>query len=194
MTICGARRVNRPVMRKLPVVLAVAMLSIPCLFAQKVKVGYDKSVDFSKYKSYTWTEPGTQSRPFLYANVAGTIRNELESKGLARMEKDGDLTVIALGGLGFDLSKAGSTADSCANCQKPLADPMEWTGKTAPPGASGAPRPEGTLELQLVDRASNKVVWSGMVTQKFNPEKRNQALKLAHKAIVKLLTEFPPKK
>jgi Domain of unknown function (DUF4136) len=170
------------------------MLSITCGFAQKVKVGYDKSVDFSKYKSYTWQEPGTESRPFLYATVAGSIRSELEAKGLARMEKDGDLTVITSGGIGYGLSGAGVTADSCQNCQKPLADPMEWTGKTAPPGISGAPLPEGTLELELVDRASNKVVWSGMVTQKFNPEKQKQALERAGNAIKKLLMEFPPKK
>jgi hypothetical protein len=181
-------------MRKLPFVLVVGMLSIPCGFAQKVKMGYDKSVDFSKYKSYTWQEPGIQSRPFLYTTVAGSIRNELEGKGLARMEKDGDLTVIARGGLGFGLSGSDVTADSCQNCKKPLADPMEWTGKTAPPGASGAPLPEGTLELELVDRATNKVVWNGTVTQKFDPEKQKQALERAANAIKKLLMEYPPKK
>ena len=182
------------VVRKLPVVLVVVMLSIACGFAQKVQVGYDKSADFSKYKSYTWEEPGPQSRPFLYMTVSGSIRTELESKGLARMEKDGDLTLIAKGDLGYDFSGAGSTADSCQNCQKPLADPMEWTGKTAPPGSSGAPLPQGTLELELVDRASNKVVWAGTVTQKFNPDKRQQALERVNKAIKKLLMEFPPKK
>ena len=181
-------------MRKLPFVLVLAMLSIPSGLAQKVKVGFDKTVNFSKYKSYTWQEPGIKSRPFLYTTVAGSIRNDLESKGLARMEKDGDLTVLANGGLGFRLSGSGVTDDSCQNCKKPLADPMEWTGKTAPPGASGAPLPEGTLELQLVDRASNKVVWSGTVTQKFNPEKQKQALERAANAIKKLLMEFPPKK
>lgn len=185
---------SRSLVRTLPVVLVVVMLSVTCGFAQKVKVGYDKSADFSKYKSYTWDEPGAQSRPFLYMTVSGSIRTELESKGLARMEKDGDLTVIAKGDLGYDFSGAGSTADSCQNCQKPLADPMEWTGKTAPPGSSGAPLPQGTLELELVDRASNKVVWAGTVTQKFNPDKRQQALERANKAIKKLLIEFPPKK
>src|SRR3954454_19973355 len=159
-------------MRKLPVVLLVAMLSVACGFAQKVKVGHDKSADFSKYKSYTWQEPGIQSRPFLYTTVPPPIRSELESKGLARKEQDGDLTVLTTGDVGYGLSESGVTADSCKNCQKPLADPMEWTGKTAPPGASGAPRPQGTLELQLVDRATNKIVWSGTVTQKFNPEKQ----------------------
>jgi hypothetical protein len=33
-----------------------------------------------------------------------------------------------------------------------------------------------------------------MVTEKFDPEKQKQALEKAHKAVVKLLMEFPPKK
>ncbi len=49
------------------------------VFAQKVKVGYDKSVDFSGYKTYTWTEPAMPStRPMLYATVVGTVENELK--------------------------------------------------------------------------------------------------------------------
>jgi len=32
------------------------------------------------------------------------------------------------------------------------------------------------------------------VTQKFNPDKRQQALERANKAIKKLLMDFPPKK
>ena len=49
--------------RKLQVLLVV-MLSISCGLAQKVKVGYDKSVDFSRYKSYTFQEPETTGRPW----------------------------------------------------------------------------------------------------------------------------------
>ena len=65
---------SRSVVRTLPVVLLVTILSTACGFGQKVKVGYDKKADFSKYKSYTWDEPGPQSRPFLYMTVSGSIR------------------------------------------------------------------------------------------------------------------------
>lgn len=171
----------------------VAILSIPC-FAQKVKVGYDKSADFSRYKSYTFHEPATTGRPILYMTVVSTIRSEVEAKGLVSKENDGDLTLIAHGSLGYGAkSDAGFTADSCANCKAPLVDPMEWTGKMAPPGVSGSGLPEGVLELTLVDRESNKVVWAGTVEQKLDPEKKQKSLEKAHAAIKKLLMEFPPK-
>ena len=120
-------------MRKLPFVLVVVMLSVTFGFAQKVKVGYDKSVDFSKYKSYTWQEPGTESRPFLYATVAGSIRSELEAKGLARMEKDGDLTVIAIGAVGYGLSGCGNDRRLLSELpETPCRSPgMDWKNRAA---------------------------------------------------------------
>ena len=183
-------------MRKLPVLLVFVMLSSACGFAQKIKVGYDKSADFSKYRSYTWNAPAiTQNRPLLYANVIGTIRSELETKELVSMDKDGDLTLITRGGIDYGFgSSSGVTDDSCANCQKPLVDPMEWTGKSAPPGGGGTGLPKGTLELQFIDRATNKVVWDGTVVQKLDPNKKQQSLEKVNTAIHKLMMEFPPKK
>ena len=60
-------------------------------------------------------------------------------------------------------------------------DGSEWTF------AAGACVPEGTLVLTFVDRASNKVVWSGSVKQKLDIEKKNRSLELANKAVLKLL-------
>ena len=63
-------------MKKLQVLLIVVMLAIPCGFAQKVKVGYNKSVDFSKYKTYTLKmPPPPNARPLLYASVIGVAPN-----------------------------------------------------------------------------------------------------------------------
>jgi hypothetical protein len=54
--------------------------------------------------------------------------------------------------------------------------------------------PEGTLMINLVDRAANKVIWTGTVKQKLDMENKTKSLKLIDKAIVKLLKEFPPRK
>jgi len=169
-------------------------LSAACCFAQKVKVGHDKTVDFSKYKSYTFQVPETTGRPFLYMTVVSSIQTEVEAKGLTSVANDGDLTLMANGGFDYGgNSDAAITSDLCANCKAPLADPMEWTGKMAPPGASGTGHPKGVLELIFVDRATNKVVWAGTVEQKLDPEKKQKSLERAHAAIKKLLMEFPPK-
>lgn len=182
--------------RNLQVLLIVVTLSIPCGFAQKIKVGYDKSVDFSKYKTYTLKlPPAPTSRPLLYASVVGSIRNGIQSKGLVSMEKGGDLTVIASGSIDYGLdSNRDPLADSCTNCQAPLTDPRVWSGNPPPlGGSSGKAQPKGVLELDIVERESNKVVWSGTVAQKLNPQKVDQSLQRVGAAIEKLLMEFPPK-
>lgn len=184
-------------MRNFHLLLAFVLLFAPRGIAQKVKVGYDKSVDFSKYKSYSLQPPATpSSRPLVYASVVGTIQNELESKGLVNVAKDGDLTLIAAGDLGYGLSSTeGLLSDSCKNCQAPLRDPRPWAGNPPPPsGSSGKPAPKGTLELSFVERESNKLVWSGTVVQKLDEDKKNESLQLIAAAITKLLTEFPPKR
>jgi Domain of unknown function (DUF4136) len=180
-------------MRKLQVVFAFLMLSSNFTVAQKVKVEYDKSVDFSKYKSFTLQEPGTTpTRPILYASVMGTIKQDLEAKGLTSVES-GDLTVIPKGGLGYDLTGAPQPDNSCPTCKAPARDP-QWPAYMPPPGGGGTGRPKGTLELDVVDRAANRVVWAGTVTQKLDPEKKDESLQKIYAAINKLLAEYPPKK
>ncbi|MGA7293165.1 MAG: DUF4136 domain-containing protein [Terriglobales bacterium] len=152
-------------------------------FAQKIKVGYDKSADFAKYKTYSWAEPAMPvTRPLLYQSVVGTIDDELKSKGLQRTDKGGDLTLIAAGGIGFGYNMPPAFEMNAAY----------WSGEedtailTAPLAA------EGTLILEFVDRGQNKMVWRGTARENLDPEMA-KALPHIEKAIVKLLKEYPPK-
>jgi Domain of unknown function (DUF4136) len=176
------------------VVLAASFVAPGC-YAQKVKVGYDKSVDFSRYKSYTVQEPATPpARPFLYAHLVGSIESELQAKGLASVPKDGDLLLILTGGVDYGLDSSGVNSGSCANCKAPLLDPKDWPRNTAPPGVGGTPVPKGVVELNFVDPRANKSVWTGWVEQKLNADKKEQSIERVAKAIEKLLAGFPPGK
>lgn len=183
-------------MRKLRIYLLLAALPITTAFAQKVKVGYDKGVDFSRYTSYTWAKPTMPpTRPLLYASVLGSIDYELKAKGLARMEDDGDLVLIPAGGMEFGLNyAAGTPMLSTYNGSPPTIDATMWTGAGGPSNLMAPYVPEGTLMLNFVERGSNKVIWTGTVTQKLDIENKRKSLDLVDKAITKLLKEFPPKK
>lgn len=181
---------------KLRICLLIAALSITNAFAQKVSVGYDKGVDFSRYTSYTWAKPTTPpTRPLLYASVVGSIDYELKAKGLARMEENGDLILIPAGGMEFGLNNAvGTPIISSYSGPPPAIDATMWTGAGGPSNLMATYVPEGTLMLYFVDRGSNKVIWTGTVKQKLDLENKNKSLDLVDKAITKLLKEFPPKK
>jgi hypothetical protein len=152
--------------------------------AQKVKVGYDKSVDFSKYKTYTWAKlDHPVERPQLYQDVVGTIDQDLSAKGLVRTATHGDLTLSAAGGIDF-----GYNAPPTATM-----DPVMWQGEYGAPVLNAPLVAQGTLTLQFIDGSQGKMVWRGTVMQKLDPEQKDQALILAEKAIDKLLKGFPPK-
>lgn len=180
---------------KIPVLLAVVALSAPCMLAQKVKVGHENNVDFAHYRSYSVQKPAAPpTRPILYDSVMGTVKQELEAKGYVNVDKGGDLTLIPMGGIGYDLPDIpGLLSDSCSNCQTPLRD-VDWAGYMAPPGSSGKSLPEGTLQLTFIDPASKKMVWNGVVTQKLDPSKQGKSIEKITVAIQKLLAKFPSRK
>lgn len=163
--------------------------------AQKVKVGYDKSADCTKYKTYTWAKPQMPpTRPMLYETVVATIDDQLKAKGFKRTEKDGDLTLIAAGGIEYGSNlAAGTPILPIYGGPPPSMNATMWTGAEGPAAAAGAVVAQGTLVLEFVDRVENKVIWSGSVAQKLDPNRRKKSLDLVDKAIVKLLKGFPPK-
>jgi Domain of unknown function (DUF4136) len=163
--------------------------------AQKVKVGYDKSVDFSKYKTYSWAERTMPTNyPLLYTAVVASIDSELLSRGLQRVDKDGDLILASGGGIAFGTNAGTATPILPSYSQPPIApDSTMWTGDMFVVNRTSIYVPAGTLQVQFVDRIENRIVWNGMVFQKLDVEKKSKSLDLVNKAIVKLLQMFPPK-
>jgi len=163
-------------------------------FAQKVEVGYDKTADFLKYKTYQWAEPTMPvTRPLLYATVVSSIDGELNSKGFTRIDKNADLVLIPAGGIGFaTVVTGGKPLSPTFTGPPPSVNATVWTG--AEGGGELMPAvPDGTLVLEFVDRAANRIVWSGTVSQKLDIEEKNKSLDLAGKAAAKLAKQFPPK-
>src|SRR5215831_11110039 len=57
--------------------------------AQDVRYNYDKSADFSKYKTYKWVEMKTSDKDQMVDNqIRSTIDAELAKKGLTKTESD----------------------------------------------------------------------------------------------------------
>lgn len=180
--------------RVLGACLSVALVSAMAS-AQKVKVGYDKSVDFSRYRSYTWAEPERPpARPLLYANIVGVVDDELKAKGLVNTS-NGDLILVPAGGMEFGLNTAAATPVSPNfNGPMPALDATMWTGAGGPSHLMAIYVPEGTLMLTFVDRGANKVIWSGTVVEKLDVEQKMKSLERINRAVTKLIRQFPAKK
>ena len=176
--------------------LLLLIASSSVAVAQKVKVGYDKSVDFSKYATYTWAPPGVPpTRPPVYRHVVGTIDEHLESRGLRKTDQGGDLVLAAAGGIDFGVNtQAGTPILPTYSGPPPSIDGDMWVGASGFSGGVAPLVPEGALLLEFVDTRANRVVWSGSVVEKLDIEKKNESLKRVDRAIAKLLSKFPPEK
>ena len=178
---------------QLPVFLLTTIIFVISSAAQKVTVGYDKSINFSNYASYTWTKPETSpTRPLLYFTITATIDSQLKTKGLVRTESDGDLILAPAGGMEFGFGyAAGTPILPTYSGAPPTINSTMWTGTG---GGSMSPAvPEGTLMLNFIDRSANKVVWTGTVKEKLDLQDQKKSLELINKGITKLLDSFPPK-
>lgn len=175
-------------------ILLLALIAIPSAssFAQKVKVGHDKATDFSKFKTYSWSEPAMPAtRPVLFEAVVARVDIELQQRGLARVVKDGDLTLTPSGGVDFGFAgEAGTPFVPTYGGPPPTLNATMWTGASGPSNV-GTYVPEGTLVLTFIDRVNKKVVWSGSVKQKLDMQEKTKSLALADKAVIKLLKRFP---
>jgi hypothetical protein len=164
-------------------------------FAQKVKTGYSKATDFSKYKSYTWAPLGMPiARPILFHIVTGTVDDQLQSKGLTPTDHDGDMTLIIAGSLDMASNLvAGTPILSVPNAAPPSMNSGLWIGANVSWAVTGNSFQQGTLVLEFVDRRKNEVLWIGTVKQNIDLTQKEKSMDLVAKAITKLLKEFPPK-
>lgn len=167
------------------------VLMSPFAVAQKTKVGFDKSVDFSRYHTYSWPNADSPDMTLRRAAVIGEIDDALKSKGLTRIDKDGDLILSGFGGFGGQ--QAGPPQDVTLPTFSSMTYPMDtmWTGA---PMATGSAVISGSLVLQMADRTTGKLVWQGSVTQKIDMDNKPKSIEKIKAAIKKLVDQYPPKK
>ena len=171
--------------------LILVSLTAPAT-AQKVKIGYDKSVDFTRYHTFSW--PDAADAPELTlkrATVMAYIEEGLNAKGLVRVDKGGDLLLSGSGGFGGQ--QAGEVTGVIIPAYTGPYNPMS-TGWVGTPVAMGSAVISGTLVVQMVDQSAGRLVWQGMVTQRVDMDNKPKTIERIRIAIEKLMAQYPPKK
>ena len=178
-------------MQFVSVALLIALF-IPSAFGQKIKVGFDKGTDFSKYHTFSW--PRAEHAPEMTLRrmlVMGEIEHALNSKGLVRVEEGGDVIVSGFGGFGGEMG--GGSAEPIVPAYSTIASTSSsmWTGQ---PAAAASAVLSSSLVLQMVEHSTGKLVWQGTVTQKIDMDNKAKTIERIKAAIVKLVERYPPKK
>ncbi len=145
-----------------------------------VKVEHDPSVDFSVYKTYSWTKGMDANSPELQEYIESRIDAELAAKGLRKVEEGGDLQVATHA---YSLSGATSGANY-------VYSPTWEVGIVS---ARAQEYTVGTLMVDLIDAASNRNVWQAAAEETFGERNDNKIRKKVDKITRKMFKSYPPR-
>src|SRR6202171_686066 len=73
----------------------IALLCATASFAQQVKTDYDRSADFSQYRTYSWEKVQTQD-PLWVDRIKEAVNAAPTAKGLTPGESGGHIAVVAI--------------------------------------------------------------------------------------------------
>lgn len=155
---------------------------------------FDSTVDFSKYKTYEFTDDA-KSFPIQELDrqrVLTAIESELAAKGFTKSSSSPDVLID------LQVKLEQKQTATATNTGGYYGGPYRY-GWGA--GYGGTTRVdvhnyvEGTLFINMIDKASEKLVWQGRGTKTLedhpSPEKKEANVKYGVKQI---FTKYPPKK
>ena len=181
-------------MQKRLVVAAAAVLLVPALaLAQKTSYDFDKTANFSAYKTYALKEGTPVGQPLIDDRIIAAIDTQLAAKGLKKSDANPDVVVVYH--VAFDKQKDISTFSSgYGGGYGPYG--YGWGGGWGGGTTSTQVRDIliGTLVIDMADAAKKQVVWRGMGVKEVDttakPDKRDKSIS---KAVEKIFKNYPPK-
>jgi hypothetical protein len=163
--------------------LAAVLVCSACSTLQ-TSFDYDRSVDFSKYRTFAFKDVQPATNELVARRIANALETVLTSKGLIRDDANPDLWVVAHARIHNETQIiAWDTAWGYG---------WHWHG----PGfatATAEQIPVGTLVVDLVDSRANELVWrsraSDVLDPSDTPAEKDEHL---HDAVSEMFDSFPP--
>ncbi len=175
----------------------VAFLLTACASGPKIESDYDHTVDFSQYKTYGFFSPMGIENPN-YSSIYGSIfraaiTREMENRGYT-LSDNPDLMINVSGRL-QDKTKVTTTSD-------PYMSGGYYGYRRGAYGAWGgygygttthvSNYTEGTINVDMVDRALKRMVWEGVAVGRVNEKKTNDETRAnIHAGITEMFAGYP---
>ena len=174
------------------VVAAVVLLGSHHGLAQKVTIDFDKSMDFSRPKTYAWIRGTPASNPKLDLYIIGVGDHQLAQKGLTKVEaKDADLLITYHAASNAEINATILDSDSYAlSLGLPQTTTVTWWA-WLPQGSTARLIRKGTLAVEIIDRQRHQLIWTANAKVTLD-EKRSKALDQLDKALIKVFNGYPP--
>ena len=168
---------------------ALVVLAPALALAQKTSFDYDKSTDFSKFKTYTLKDGTKVGQPLIDKRIDTAIEEQLAAKGLTRNDSAPGIVVVYH--VAFDKQKDITTFSSGGYGGYGYG----WGGGWGTTDVRVNEILVGTLVIDIADAAKKEVVWRGMGVKEVDTQaKADKRDKNITSAVTKIFKNFPPQK
>jgi hypothetical protein len=166
--------------------VGIALLFATASFAQQVKTDYDRSTDFSQYKTYSWEKVQTQDALWI-PRIKEAVSAALAAKGWTQVASGGNVAIVAVemtqnqqtlntfydglgGGWGWRRFGGGGFGDATTTTENYKV---------------------GTLCIDLFDANNKQLIWRGSASDTLSDESEKN-IKNLDKGVQKMFDHFPP--
>jgi hypothetical protein len=166
--------------------VGIALLFATASFAEQVKTDYDRSANFSQYKTYSWEKVQTQD-PLWVGRIKDAVNASLAAKGWTQVASGGQVAIVAMettqnqqtlntfydgfgGGWGWRRFGGGGFGDATTTTENYKV---------------------GTLVVDLFDANSKNLIWRGSASDTLS-DKSAKNIKNLDKGVQKMFDHFPP--
>jgi len=186
------RKISRFVM-----LAGTAVLLAACASKPTIESDYDHTIDFGQYKTYGFFNPMGIENPN-YSSIYGSIfrdsiSQEMESRGYT-MSDNPDLMINVSGRL-QDKTKVTTTSDPYMGggyYGYRRGAYGTWGGYGYGSSTHVSEYTEGTINVDMVDRAQKRMVWEGVAVGRVNEKKTSEETRKGiYAGIKEMFAGFP---
>ena len=176
------------------VVAAGALLALAaCSSGPRIITNSDPSVDWTQYRTFGFFNPlGTDRnnvRTLMSNQLIDSVTREMEMAGYTRSDTNPDLLINFFVTTRETLQTRPSSSASIHHGRGRYGT---WSGWSV--GASTTEvvqRTEGTLAVDIVDRARNTLVWEGAASKRVTSSTRENQAEVLDSAMTDIFARFP---
>lgn len=156
--------------------------------AQKIKVEYDKSFDFSKYKTFAMDVYQESAKPMLRLAILAAVQDDLAKRGVKQVADNPDLYVQVYGAIDSDFTT--HYHDPIYGGTIPSINSGITLWHNIPGTVTTVVIPKGELVVDLIDARQKQLVWRGIAKQKLS-DQRSKLLDQVNIAVEKMFEKYP---
>jgi len=152
------------------------------MFGQQVKTDYDRTADFTRYKTYSWEKVQTQDALWV-DRIKSAVNADLAAKGWTEVPSGGDVAIVAI--------EMTRNQQSLNTFYDGFGGGWRWGGGFGDSTTTVDTYKVGSFVVDLFDARTKNLIWRGSASDTLS-DKSDKNIKNLDKGVQKMFEHFPP--